>query len=136
MAEEKSLDLVEVGAEADPPVCRVMDWGKVKFERDKKARESRRKATTIEVKEVKYRPTIEEHDFEIKTKRAHKFLESGKKVKITVFFRYRQLRRPELGAKILDEVTERLKDVGEVEIRTRLEGRQMTMMINPVAQKG
>ncbi len=134
-AEEQTLDLVEVGAEADPPVCRIMDWGKVKFDRDKKARESRRRATTIEVKEVKYRPTIDTHDFEIKTKRAHRFLSKGKKVKVTVFFRYRQLRRPELGTKILDDVTERLAEVGHVETRTRLEGRQMTMIVAPVAAK-
>ena len=111
-----------------------MDWGKVKFERDKKARESKKKATVIEVKEVKYRPTIDPHDMGIKTKRAERFLKAGKKVKVTIFFRYRQLRRPELGEQILDKVTEDLKEVGEVESRTRLEGRQMTMIVNPKAQ--
>lgn len=110
-----------------------MDWGKVKFERDKKAKESKKKATTIEIKEVKYRPTIDPHDMGIKTKRAERFLKEGKKVKVTIFFRYRQLRRPELGEQILDKVTEDLSEVGEVESRTRLEGRQMTMIINPVA---
>lgn len=133
-AREQSLDLVEVGATADPPVCRVMDWGKVKFEREKKAREARRKATTIEIKEVKFRPTIDEHDFEIKLNRARRFLEQGKKVKITVFFRYRQLRRPELGVQILDRITERTIDVAEIETRSRLEGRQMTMLLNPAAE--
>ena len=91
------MDLVEVGASADPPVVRIMDWGKVRYERQKKERESKKKATVIEVKEVKYRPTIDGHDFDLKTKRARRFLEKGKKVKVTVFFRYRQLRRPELG---------------------------------------
>ena len=131
-AQELQLDLVEVGPDADPPVVKIMDWGKVKFERDKRARESRKKAQTVEIKEVKYRPTIDEHDFDIKTKRARRFLSEGKKVKVTIFFRYRQLRRPELGTQILDKVTEDLADVGEIESRTRLEGRQMTMIINPI----
>ena len=130
-AEELGLDLVEVGAEADPPVVKIMDWGKVKFERDKKARESRKKAQVIEVKEVKYRPTIETHDFEIKTNQARRFLEKGKKVKVTIFFRDRQLRRPELGSNILDRVTEELKDVADIEHRSGLEGRQMTMILSP-----
>ena len=134
-AEERSLDLVEVGPGSEPPVCRVLDWGKVRFDREKKARESRKKAVAVEVKEVKYRPTIDTHDFEIKTKRARKFLEKGKKVKVTVFFRYRQLRRPELGTKILDKVTEALQEVGTVESRTRLEGRQMIMIMSPAAAK-
>lgn len=134
-AEERSLDLVEVGPGAEPPVCRVLDWGKVRFDREKKARESRKKAIAVEVKEVKYRPTIDDHDFDIKTQRARRFLEKGKKVKVTVFFRYRQLRRPELGTKILDKVTEDLQDVGTVESRSRLEGRQMTMILAPAAPK-
>ncbi len=115
-------------------MCRVLDWGKVRFDREKKARESRKKAIAVEVKEVKYRPTIDSHDFEIKTKRARRFLEKGKKVKVTVFFRYRQLRRPELGTKILDNVTESLDDIGHIETRTRLEGRQMTMIVAPLAK--
>ena len=134
-ANERSLDLVEVGASADPPVCRILDWGKVKFDREKKARESRRKASVVELKEVKYRPTIDRNDLEIKTRRARQFLEKGKKVKVTIFFRYRQLRRPELGSKILDTVTEMVADVGEVESRSRLEGRQMTMILTPTATK-
>ena len=135
-ASERALDLVEVGAGADPPVCRILDWGKVKFDREKKARESRRKATVIDVKEVKYRPTIGKNDFEIKTRRARSFLTKGKKVKVTVFFRYRQLRRPELGTKILDEVSEMVADVADVETRTRLEGRQMTMILAPTGAEG
>jgi translation initiation factor IF-3 len=134
-AEDRALDLVEVGAGADPPVCRILDWGKMKFEREKKARESRKKATTIDVKEVKYRPTIDVNDFDIKTSKARQFLTKGKKVKVTVFFRYRQLRRPELGTKILDNVTEKLSDVASVENRSRLEGRQMTMILAPLAAK-
>lgn len=130
-AQELSLDLVEVGPNADPPVVKILDWGKVKFERDKKAKESKKKTVQIEVKEVKYRPTIDPHDFDIKTKRAERFLKEGKKVKVTIFFRYRQLRRPELGVQILDKVTEDLKDVAEVESRSGLEGRQMTMILGP-----
>jgi len=130
-AQEQGLDLVEVGATADPPVVKVMDWGKVKFERDKKARESRKKTHVIEVKEVKFRPTIDEHDFGIKLNRAIRFLKQGKKVKVTVFFRYRQLRRPELGVQILDKVTAATADIADVEHRSRLEGRQMTMVLAP-----
>lgn len=132
-AQEKELDLVEVGPNADPPVVRILDWGKVKFDRDKRARESRKKAQVIDVKEVKYRPTIESHDFDIKTNRARRFLKQGKKVKVTIFFRYRQLRRPELGAQILDKVIAKLEDVGEVETRSGLDGRQMTMVLAPKA---
>ncbi len=133
-ARERKLDLVEVGERADPPVVKIMDWGKAKFERDKKARESRKKASVIEVKEVKFRPTIGDNDFNIKLNRAIKFLEKGKKVKVTIFFRYRQLRRPELGVKILDKVTEQTAEIGTVESRSRLEGRQMTMILAPAAQ--
>lgn len=134
-AEEQNLDLVEVGATADPPVVKILDWGKTRFEKEKQARESKKKAVTIEVKEVKFRPTIGENDFLIKAKRAMRFLKQGKKVKITVFFRLRQLRRPELGEKILDNVSEMIQEVGEVEVRSRLEGRQMTMILAPHPQK-
>jgi len=109
-----------------------MDWGKVKFDRDKKARESRKKTVVIEVKEVKFRPTIGDNDFNIKLNRAIKFLKSGKKVKVTVFFRYRQLRRPELGIQILDKITEATAEIANVDTRSRLEGRQMTMILSPL----
>jgi translation initiation factor IF-3 len=135
-AEDQGLDLVEVGANANPPVVRILDWGKLKYEREKKARESRKKTHVIEVKEVKYRPSIDEHDYEIKTKRARRFLESGKKVKVTIFFRYRQLRRPELGTQILDNVTKELADVSTVEARSRLDGRRMVMVLAPMAMEG
>lgn len=109
-----------------------MDWGKVRYEKQRKDREARKKTQTIEVKEVKYRPTIDEHDFERKTQRIRRFLTKGKKVKVTVFFRYRQLRRPELGQEILDRITEELQDTATVESRsTGLEGRQMTMVLVP-----
>ena len=134
-AQTAGLDLVEVGPTADPPVVKILDWGKAKFERDKKAKESRKKATTIEIKEVKYRPTIDPHDFGIKTKRAERFLKEGKKVKVTIFFRYRQLRRPELGVQILDNVTKALDKMADIESRSGLEGRQMTMIVAPNPQK-
>jgi translation initiation factor IF-3 len=113
-----------------------LDWGKLKYEREKKARESRKKTHVIEVKEVKYRPSIDEHDYNIKTQRARRFLEAGKKVKVTIFFRYRQLRRPELGTQILDNVTKELADVATVEARSRLDGRRMLMVLAPLAAEG
>ncbi len=135
-AQDRGLDLVEVGAGADPPVVRILDWGKVKYERDKKARESRKKTHVIEVKEVKYRPNIDEHDYEIKTARARRFLSKGKKVKVTIFFRYRQLRRPELGSQILDRLIKELADISNVESRTRLETRRMVMVLAPISSDG
>jgi translation initiation factor IF-3 len=110
-----------------------MDWGKMRYEKQKREREARKKTHTIEIKEVKYRPGIGEHDRDRKTDRARKFLEKGNKVKVTIFFRYRQLRRPELGQEILDLVAQQLADVSKVEYRSRgMEGRQMTMVLNPL----
>jgi len=134
MAEAVGLDLVEVGANADPPVVKILDWGKLKYEREKQAREARKKTHTIEVKEVKYRPNIDKHDMERKTDRVKGFLKKGKKVKVTVFFRYRQLRRPELGTEILDFLTVAVEGRGVVESRTKLESRRMVMVIAPVPQ--
>lgn len=130
-AEEQGLDLVEVGPTADPPVVRILDWGKLKYEREKKAREARKKAHVIEVKEVKYRPSIDSHDFDLKTQRVRRFLKEGKKVKVTISFRFRQLRRPELGSEILDSVVEQMADLGTVESRGGLEGRRMVMVLAP-----
>lgn len=135
-ADDQGLDLVEVGANANPPVVRILDWGKLKYEKEKKARESRKKTHVIEVKEVKYRPSIDDHDYEIKTQRARRFLKAGKKVKVTIFFRYRQLRRPELGAQILDNVTKELADVSSVESRSKLDGRRMVMVLAPLHLEG
>lgn len=128
---EQGLDLVEVGAMADPPVVKIMDWGKAKFDREKKARESRKKNLVIDVKEVKFRPTIGDNDFHIKLDQTKRFLEKGKKVKVTVFFRFRQLRRPELGQVILDKVAESTKDISTIEARSKLEGRSMVMVLSP-----
>jgi len=132
-AEESGMDLVEVGPNADPPVVRMMDWGKARYEKQKRDREARKKAHVIEVKEVKYRPGIGEHDRDRKTDRARNFLSKGNKVKVTIFFRYRQLRRPELGQEILNHVQESLADISKVEYRSRgMEGRQMTMVLQPI----
>lgn len=136
MAEDESLDLVEVGPNADPPVVRILDWGKVKYEKEKQAREARKKAHVIDVKEIKYRPSIDKHDFGIKTDRAKRFLKAGKKVKVTVFFRYKELRRPELGSDILDRIIEETRELGEVESRTRMESRRMTLILAPNALEG
>jgi translation initiation factor IF-3 len=111
----------------------MMDWGKMRYEKQKRDREARKKTHTVEIKEVKYRPGIGEHDRDRKTDRARKFLEKGNKVKVTIFFRYRQLRRPELGQEILDHVAQQLADCSKVEYRSRgMEGRQMTMVLNPL----
>ncbi len=134
-AEEAGLDLVEVGPKADPPVVRILDWGKVKYEKEKQAREARKKTHVIEVKEVKYRPNIGTADYERKTGKVKEFLTKGKKVKVTVFFRYRQLRRPELGVEILDKLTREVEGLGSVETRTGLESRRMTMVLAPIAGK-
>jgi len=134
-AEDAGLDLVEVGSSADPPVVKILDWGKVKYEKEKQAREARKKTHVIEVKEVKYRPNIDKHDMERKTKRVKEFLSKGKKVKVTVFFRYRQLRRPELGTEILNGLAEDIEGIGIVESRTNLESRRMVMVLAPVSEK-
>lgn len=130
-AQERGLDLVEVGATADPPVVKILDWGKAKFDSEKKARESRKKNHVIDVKEVKFRPTIGDNDFTIKLSQTQRFLEKGKKVKVTVFFRFRQLRRPELGQQILDKVAESTKELATIETRSKLEGRSMMMVLSP-----
>lgn len=128
---EAGLDLVEVGPQSDPPVVRVLDWGKLKYEKDKKAKEAKKRAHVIEVKEVKYRPSIDEHDYELKTTRVKRFLNEGKKVKVTVFFKYRQLRRPELGDKILDRVLAETGHMAVLEGRSRMESRRLVMVLAP-----
>ncbi len=130
-AQEAGLDLVEVANQADPPVCRVMDYGKFKYEQSQKAKESRKKATHILVKEMKYRPKIGSGDFETKTRRVEKFLAEGSKVKVTIMFRGREIQYPQLGRKILDEIAESISHVGRVEVYPEQEGRNMTMLLTP-----
>ncbi len=125
------LDLVEVAPAARPPVVKIMDYGKYRFEQAKAARAARKKQHNIQVKEVKYRPGISDHDFEFKTRHARTFLEEGNKVKVTMMFRGRQVTHPELGREVLERVYNELQDVGKVEMRPKLEGRNMTMVLAP-----
>jgi translation initiation factor IF-3 len=134
-AKDAGLDLVEVGPSADPPVVRILDYGKIRYEKEKQAREARKKTHTIEVKEVKFRPSIDTHDRERKKKRAIQFLKKGMKVKVTIFFRYLQLRRPELGTEILDDLVAATEGLAIVETRTRLESRRMTMVLAPLPKE-
>jgi translation initiation factor IF-3 len=131
MAEELGLDLVEVAATARPPVVRIMDYGKYKFEMAKQARQAKKKQHVIELKEVKYRPGIDDHDFDTKTRHARRFLEEKNKVKVTMMFRGRQVAHPELGQAVLDRVATALTDVGKIESSGRLEGKSITMILAP-----
>ena len=131
MARERDLDLVEVAPMANPPVCRIMDYGKFKYEAAQKAKESRRKTTQISIKEMKYRVKIGRGDFDTKTKKVEHFLAEGHKVKLTIMFRGREVAHPELGMKILEGVAEATKHLAKVEASPRLDGRNMTMVLAP-----
>jgi translation initiation factor IF-3 len=131
MARELELDLVEVADKANPPVCRIMDYGKYRYEAAQKAKESRRKSTNVVVKEMKYRPKIGAGDFGTKTRKVEKFLGEGHKVKVTIMFRGREMQHPELGRRILDQVAQAVDDVGRVEIFPKQDGRNMTMVLAP-----
>ncbi|OGU09959.1 MAG: translation initiation factor IF-3 [Gemmatimonadetes bacterium RBG_16_66_8] len=130
-AAERGLDLVEVAPLARPPVVKIMDYGRFRFEQAKAARAARKKQHVIHIKEVKYRPGIDDHDFDFKTRHAREFLTEGNKVKVTMMFRGRQVLRPELGQDVLNRVWESLKDVAKVEAEPRLDGRNMTMVLAP-----
>ncbi|MGF1497550.1 MAG: translation initiation factor IF-3 [Elainellaceae cyanobacterium] len=131
IAEEKELDLVLVSDKADPPVCRIMDYGKFKFEQEKKAREARKKQHTSDVKEVKMRYKIEEHDYQVRLKQAERFLKSGDKVKATVMFRGREIQHTDLAEVLLKQLATDLKDLAEVQQTPKREGRNMMMMLSP-----
>ena len=136
MAKDEGLDLVEVAATSRPIVCKIMDYGRFRYEQEKKAREDKKQQHQVDVKEVKYRPNINIHDFNTKTKRARKFLEQGKHVKVTIMFRMREMRRPENGFELLRRVAEDLQDVAKLErMPDRLEGRDLTMVMRPLPQK-
>jgi translation initiation factor IF-3 len=130
-AEGAGLDLVEVAPLARPPVVRIMDFGKFKFEQAKMARQARKKQHVIHLKEVKFRPSIDEHDFETKIRHARRFLDEGNKVKVTLMFRGRQITHPELGQQVVARVAEVLADVAKVETAAKLEGKQLTMILTP-----
>ncbi len=131
VAEEQGLDLVEVAPNATPPVCRIMNYGKYKYQQSKRSQEARKHQTVIHVKEVKLRPRTEEHDFQFKLRHAQRFLSEGNKVKITVLFRGREMAYPEFGREILNRFLEGVKDLMVVEQPPRLEGRTMVMIVSP-----
>lgn len=136
IALSKGLDLVEVAPAAKPPVCKIMDVGKFKYEQSKREREARKKQRIINVKEVKLRPNIEDHDFNVKTKNAERFLQDGDKVKVTIMFRGRELSHPELGRELLERVAALLQEMATVEKNPKLEGKNMTMILSPKQQHG
>ena len=135
LAYEKHLDLVEIAPTAKPPVCRIMDYGKYRYEQQKREKESRKKQKTFDIKEVKLRPGIEEHDFNVKFKNAVRFLEDGDKVKVTIMFRGRELSHPELGEVLLNKMAAQLKEMADVERQPKLEGKNMIMIVAPKPSK-
>ena len=135
MAEDVGLDLVEISPNASPPVCKIMDFGKYKYEQQKRESEARKKQKIIEVKEIKFRPGTDIHDYDVKMRSVFKFLENGDKVKITMRFRGREMAHQELGRELLERVAEDVVNHGKVENISKLEGRQMTMMIGPMSTK-
>lgn len=130
-AEEAGLDLVEVSPNAEPPVCKILDYGKFKYEEQKKKNEARKKQKTIDVKEIKLRPNIDEHDYDVKMRNAKRFLEEGDKVKVTMRFRGREMAHQDLGMNVLHRVRDQLEELAKVESMPRMEGRQMTMVLAP-----
>jgi len=131
IAEEAGLDLVEISPNASPPVCKVMDFGKYKYETQKRESEARKKQKTIEIKEIKFRPNTDIHDYQVKLKNVIRFLENGDKVKVTLRFRGREMAHQDLGRNLLERVAEDVKELGKVENMPKMEGRQMIMMIGP-----
>ena len=134
LAEAAGLDLVEISPNATPPVCKIMDFGKFKYEQQKRESEARKKQKTIEVKEVKFRPNTDTHDYDVKMKNVFRFLEGGDKVKVTLRFRGREMAHQNLGRELLERVAEDVKELGKVENMPKMEGRQMVMMIGPAAK--
>lgn len=135
IALELDLDLVEVAPQADPPVCRIMDYGKYKYEQEVKEKKARKHQTTTVVKEIKLRPKIEDHDFNTKKKHVMRFLEAGARVKVTIMFRGRELAHTQLGRKLLDRLADEVKDLGSVESTPKLDGRNMIMVLAPLAHR-
>ena len=132
MATDAGLDLVEISPNSSPPVCKIMDFGKYKYEQQKKEAEARKKQKIIEVKEIKFRPNTVTHDYEIKMRSVKKFLENGDKVKVTLRFRGREMAHVELGQNLLERVVEDISELGKVDEIPKVEGRQMVMVINPI----
>nr|WP_238941613.1 translation initiation factor IF-3 [Jannaschia sp. Os4] len=132
LAAEVELDLVEISPNANPPVAKIMDLGKFKYEQQKREAEARKKQKTIEVKEVKFRPNTDTHDYDVKMRNVTRFLEAGDKVKVTLRFRGREMAHQNLGRELLERVAEDTKEIGKVENFPKMEGRQMVMMIGPI----
>ncbi len=133
-AGELGMDLVEVNPMAKPPVCKIMDYGKFKYEEKKKASDAKRKQIVVHLKEVKLRPKTEDHDYDFKVRNVKRFLEEGNKARITIMFRGREITHKELGQKLLDDVVKDVKDIGVIEQHPRMEGRQMFMILAPTAR--
>jgi len=131
MAEEAGLDLVEISPNATPPVCKIMDFGKYKYEQQKKAAEAKKKQKVIEIKEVKFRPNIDTHDYDVKMRSVTKFLGEGDKVKVTLRFRGREMAHQELGRELLEKIAGDIGELGKVEAMPKMEGRQMIMVVAP-----
>lgn len=131
MAQEANLDLVNVAPQAKPPVCRIMDYGKYRYEQSKREKESRKNQKVIQVKEVRLSPSIEENDIKTKLKAVQKFLDKGDKVKLSIRFRGREITHQELGRKILNRMADEVKEISDIERQPRLEGRQMIMILSP-----
>ena len=134
-AQELDLDLVEVAPQASPPVCRIMDYGKYKYERDIRQKEARKKQSRIEVKEIKFRPKIDPHDYATKKGHVERFLKAGSRVKVTIMFRGREMAHTELGRKILDRLVEDLSDMAQVDAAPKQDGRNMVMVIAPTKRQ-
>jgi len=132
LAHEAGLDLVEISPNANPPVCKVMDFGKFKYEQQKRESEARKKQKTIEVKEVKFRPNTDTNDYDVKMRNVVKFLENGDKVKVTMRFRGREMAHQNLGLELLRRVAADVEELGKIENMPKLEGRQMVMMVGPI----
>ncbi len=135
VADEQALDLVEIAPTADPPVCRIMDYSKFKYEQAIKAKKARKHQTTVQIKEIKFRPKIDTHDYETKKRHVIRFLESGAKVKVTIMFRGREMVHAERGLAILERLAEDVKDMSAVESQPKLEGRNMLMLLAPVKKE-
>ena len=134
LAEDAGLDLVEISPNANPPVCKIMDFGKYKYEQQKRESEARKKQKVIDVKEIKFRPGTDTHDYEVKMRNVYKFLENGDKVKITLRFRGREIAHLNLGRELLERISEDVEEHGKVENMPKMEGRQMTMMVGPLTK--
>ncbi|MRS13072.1 MAG: translation initiation factor IF-3 [Actinobacteria bacterium] len=131
MADDEALDLVEIAPNADPPVCKIMDYGKYKYEMEQKAKKARKHQTRIEIKEIKFRPKIDKHDYETKKKHVVRFIDSGAKVKVTIMFRGREMVHAERGLAILEKLEADIADIAFVEAKPKLEGRNMFMLVAP-----